>query len=89
MIDATQSGGPVTEVSAGLGGATIGIGFDGNKIWTANNGSSITSASVSIVTPAATTPWPVPLSPSASKVLSEFFTMVAISGSRIAPPSPS
>jgi hypothetical protein len=55
MIDPTGPAGAVTEVSnSGLGNQPTGIAFDGSKIWTANSG-----ASVSIVTPAMTTPWPV------------------------------
>jgi DNA-binding beta-propeller fold protein YncE len=55
MIDPTGPAGPVTEVTnGGLGNGPIGIAFDGSRIWTANN-----SGSVSIVTPALATPWPV------------------------------
>src|SRR4030095_13964833 len=53
MIDPTAPPGPVTTVTSALGSLSTGIGFDGNKIWTANNGS------LSIVTPGATIPWSV------------------------------
>jgi hypothetical protein len=46
-IDPSQAPGPVTLVTAGLGASTIGIAFDGQRIWTANLGSP---GSVSIVT---------------------------------------
>jgi hypothetical protein len=52
MIDPTAAGGAVTVVSSALGNNAFGIAFDGSKIWTANNGGS-----VSIVTPALATPW--------------------------------
>jgi hypothetical protein len=57
MIDPAGSAGPVTEVSgSSLGNAPNGIAFDGRRIWTANAGGS---GSVSVITPAITTPWPV------------------------------
>jgi YVTN family beta-propeller protein len=55
IIDPTQAGGQVTEVTgSGLGVNPQGIAFDGSRIWTANPGGS-----VSIVTPAMTPPWAV------------------------------
>jgi hypothetical protein len=45
QIDPTQSVSPVTTLTTALGGAPRGIAFDGARIWTANEG-----ASVSIVT---------------------------------------
>jgi hypothetical protein len=53
-IDPSQPAGLVTTVASTLGAFAFGIGFDGGRIWTANNG-----ASVSIVTPGATIPWTV------------------------------
>jgi DNA-binding beta-propeller fold protein YncE len=46
QIDPTQPQGPVSMLSNGLGGGSIGIAFDGQKIWTAN----ISPGSVSIIT---------------------------------------
>ena len=51
-IDPSQAAGAVTTVASNLGFAPVGMAFDGSRIWTANNGSS-----VSIVTPGATVPW--------------------------------
>ena len=53
-IDPSQAAGAVTTIASNLGDSSIGIAFDGSRIWTANNG-----ASVSIVTPGATIPWTV------------------------------
>jgi hypothetical protein len=53
MIDPTAPPGAVTNVTSALGSLATGLGFDGNKIWTANNGS------LSIVTPGAAIPWSV------------------------------
>jgi hypothetical protein len=44
MIDPTLPAGPVTTLTSNLGGGSVGIAFDGERIWTAN-----TSGSVSIV----------------------------------------
>lgn len=46
-IDPTQAPGPVTTVSSSLGAQPAGIAFDGQRIWTANQGPP---GSVSIVT---------------------------------------
>lgn len=46
MIDPSQAPGTVTTVASNLGNGPRGITFDGAKIWTANNGGS-----VSIITP--------------------------------------
>jgi hypothetical protein len=54
MIDPSQAAGAVTTVASNLGAFPEGIAFDGARVWTANNGGSI-----SIVTPGATTPWTV------------------------------
>jgi hypothetical protein len=54
VIDPTQPPGPVTVVTDSLGTSPNGIAFDGTKIWTANG-----DGSVSIITPQATTPYPV------------------------------
>jgi YVTN family beta-propeller protein len=53
VIDPTQPAGPVTVAASNLGAFPFGIAFDGTNLWTAN-----LSASVSIITPAATTPYP-------------------------------
>ncbi len=53
-IDPSQTAGAVTTVASSLGNGPLGIAFDGSRIWTANDG-----ASVSIVTPGATIPWTV------------------------------
>jgi len=45
QIDPTQPAGPVTTLSSALGSGPGGIGYDGQRIWTANSG-----ASVSIIT---------------------------------------
>jgi len=54
-IDPTQPAGVVTTVASNLGNAPIDIAFDGFRIWTVN----ASGGSVSIVTPALATPWPV------------------------------
>lgn len=48
-IDPTQPAGVVTTVTASLDVAPVGIAFDGQRIWTANNGEPL-GGSVSIVT---------------------------------------
>jgi hypothetical protein len=53
-IDPSQPAGAVTTVASNLGDNPFGIAFDGSKIWTANQGGS-----VSIVTPGAAIPWTV------------------------------
>lgn len=40
-LDPSQAPGPVTIVSSNLGNSTIGIAFDGQRIWTANLGGSV------------------------------------------------
>jgi hypothetical protein len=47
QIDPTQPGGPVTTLSSNLGPSPTGIGYDGQRIWTANFGPP---GSVSIIT---------------------------------------
>ena len=54
MIDPSQPAGTVTTVANNLGSLPLDIAFDGSRVWTANF-----SSSISIVTPAATLPWPV------------------------------
>src|SRR5262249_55458304 len=54
-IDPSQPAGAVTTVASNLGGAPLGIAFDGSPIWTTDND----PGSVSIVTPGATIPWTV------------------------------
>src|SRR5215471_87064 len=53
-IDPSQAAGAVTTVGSNLGNQPLGIAFDGARVWTANNGSS-----VSIVTPGPAIPWTV------------------------------
>jgi len=52
-LDPSQTPGAVTAVAT-LGNASLGIAYDGSRIWTANN-----DGSVSIAVPSATTPWSV------------------------------
>jgi DNA-binding beta-propeller fold protein YncE len=55
MIDPTAAPGAVSEMTGtGLGNISVGIAFDGRRIWTANAGGS-----VSIITPKSTAPWAV------------------------------
>jgi hypothetical protein len=59
VIDPTQPPGAVTVAASNLGGGggvAQGIAFDGTHLWTANAGPP---GSVSIITPQATTPYPV------------------------------
>ncbi|HKF44087.1 MAG TPA: S-layer homology domain-containing protein [Thermoanaerobaculia bacterium] len=53
-IDPTQPAGVVTTLATNLGGSSDGITFDGTRIWTANQASS-----VSIVTNTGVPPWTV------------------------------
>src|SRR5262249_32789275 len=53
-LDPSQAPGAVSAVATNLGNQSSGIAFDGARIWTADQGGS-----VSIVTPAATIPWTV------------------------------
>ena len=53
-IDPSLPPGAVTTVASNLGNLSIGITFDGARIWTANAGGG-----ASIVTPGATIPWSV------------------------------
>ena len=53
-IDPSQPAGSATTVATGLGAHPFGVAFDGGRIWTANDGGS-----VSIVTPGASIPWSV------------------------------
>jgi hypothetical protein len=46
MIDPTQAPGAVTTLSSNLGGNSEGIAFDGTRIWTANNGGSVSIVSL-------------------------------------------
>jgi DNA-binding beta-propeller fold protein YncE len=52
VLDPTQAPGAVAVAASTLGNDPVAIAYDGAKIWTANTGS------VSIITPAATTPYP-------------------------------
>jgi DNA-binding beta-propeller fold protein YncE len=54
VIDPTQAPGTVTTAVSNLGDGPTGIAFDGTHLWTANGGNS-----VSMITPQATTPYPV------------------------------
>ncbi|HEV8117151.1 MAG TPA: hypothetical protein VGQ32_01430, partial [Thermoanaerobaculia bacterium] len=58
-IDPSQAAGAATTVASTLGKSPSGIAFDGTRIWTANNLTTIVGAAVSIITPAATIPWTV------------------------------
>ncbi len=53
VIDPTQPPGAITLAASNLGLFPLSIAFDGTNLWTANQGSS-----VSIITPAPTTPYP-------------------------------
>ena len=53
-IDPSQTAGAVTTVASNLGSGSLGLAFDGLRVWVANNGGSI-----SIVTPTAAPPWTV------------------------------
>ena len=53
-LDPGQAAGAVTTVASNLGVFSGGVAFDGYRVWTANQG-----ASVSIVTPGASVPWTV------------------------------
>lgn len=53
MIDPAAPAGAATEVAA-LPSFSVGLAFDGNQFWTASQ-----AGSVSIITPASTTPWSV------------------------------
>jgi DNA-binding beta-propeller fold protein YncE len=55
MIDPSQAPGVVTTVASNLGYGSLGLTFDGARVWTTNPGTS----DVSIVTPGATIPWTV------------------------------
>jgi YVTN family beta-propeller protein len=55
VIDPTLPSGPVTVAASNLGAEPFGIAFDGTQLWTANAG---IPGSVSIITPAPTTPYP-------------------------------
>ncbi|HET7451959.1 MAG TPA: S-layer homology domain-containing protein [Thermoanaerobaculia bacterium] len=68
MIDPTQAPGAVTNVAT-LVSVPVGIAFDGNNIWTSNEGAP---GSVSIVSPGSTTPWSV------NSVSTGFGTLVGI-----------
>jgi hypothetical protein len=54
-IDPGLPPGAVTTLATNLGLGPLGLAFDGTKVWSANGG----GASVSIITPAASPPWPV------------------------------
>jgi hypothetical protein len=54
LIDPTLAPGALTLATGALGNAPSGLAFDGVHLWTANNGGS-----VSIITPQASTPYPV------------------------------
>ena len=54
-IDPSQTAGAVTTVASPLGNGAAGLGFDGARLWTANE----TSSSISIVSPTVAFPWTV------------------------------
>jgi hypothetical protein len=47
QIDPSQAAGAVTTVTSSLGNSTIGIAFDGQRIWTANLGGSVSIVTLS------------------------------------------
>jgi DNA-binding beta-propeller fold protein YncE len=49
QIDPTQAPGAVATLSSTLGSDPTGIAYDGKRIWTANNGASLGTGSVSII----------------------------------------
>jgi hypothetical protein len=53
-IDPGQPPGAVTAVATNLGGGSLGIAYDGSRIWTANN-----NGTISIAVPSSTIPWTV------------------------------
>jgi hypothetical protein len=55
QVDPREPAGAVTTVASNLGNVSMGIAFDGSRIWTGNRA----PGSVSIVTPGATVPWAV------------------------------
>lgn len=59
MLDPSQPAGAVTTVASNLGDLPSWIAFDGARTWTANSGAYVTLSTVSIVEPAASTPWSV------------------------------
>lgn len=59
QLDPGAAPGGVTTVASNLGQAPRGVTFDGQRIWTANNGQGNTGGSVSIITPGASIPWSV------------------------------
>jgi hypothetical protein len=46
MIDPTQPAGTVTTLTSSLGGGSLGIAFEGSRIWTANFGGSVSYVSL-------------------------------------------
>lgn len=50
QIDPTQPAGAVTTLSSSLGVFPLGIGFDGTRIWTANNGGSVSIVTLNPLT---------------------------------------
>jgi hypothetical protein len=46
MIDPAQPAGAVTTLSSNLGSGALGIAFDGSRIWTANDGGSVSIVSL-------------------------------------------
>jgi hypothetical protein len=46
MVDPTQPAGAVTTLTSSLGGFSVGIAFDGSRIWTTNQGGSISIVSL-------------------------------------------
>jgi hypothetical protein len=56
VIDPTRPPGAATRVATNLGVGSVGIAFDGTRVWTANKA---INGSVSIITPGPTIPWTV------------------------------
>jgi hypothetical protein len=67
-IDPSQAAGAVTTVASNLGGGSLGIAYDGSRIWTANN-----DGSLSIVIPATTIPWTVTTVATGSNLVGALF----------------
>jgi hypothetical protein len=57
MIDPSQPAGDALVV-ADLGVHPLGIAFDGARLWTINSDGAAGTTSLSIITPASSTPWP-------------------------------
>jgi len=59
-LDPSAATGPIGIATSSLGNGPIGIAFDGDSIWTANNGGSVSIVTPSIITPGTWTVTTVP-----------------------------